>query len=244
MKDFKAYSYNRPNKIRPLNYRLFVPETDEGDLYPLILILHQYGNNGSDNKKQVDGLVYEWASSQNQKNFPCYILAPQCPIGLEWADKGPMSMPYRHYTQDKQEETEEMKMIVEVILNAIHTYNIDKNKIYVVGFSMGATGCWDILTRHPDLFAASVIASGVSDLTKADQLKEIPIWVFSGEHDNIAPAKLNINMVANINKNGGKAKLTLLKGEGHNIGAIAYQYPDVKEWLFMQSKLNKKVPPE
>ena len=233
---FKSETYSSGNFSRSLNYRLYKPKTVSDKLYPLLLNLHPGGQNGDDNKIQISSLVFEWAKNESQSRFPCYIIAPQCPIGREWVDKGQMNAPFKHYNQDDYQETDEMKMIVEVINQLINTYPIDSGKIYAVGFSMGATGCWDILSRYPDLFAASIISSGVSDTSKAYKLANIPIWVFSGENDIVAPAQLNKTMVESINSRGGRAKFTIFKDEGHDIGYISFTYPGVKDWLFDQMK--------
>jgi predicted peptidase len=233
---FKPETYSGENFSRNLNYRFFKPETVPDKKYPLLLYLHPSGQNGSDNKKQISNLVFDWARNDSQSRFPCYIIAPQCPEGREWVDKGPMKAPFRHYNQDNYPETDEMKMIIEVINQLLSTCPIDSGRIYAVGFSMGATGCWDILTRYPELFTASIILSGVSDTSKAYKLLNTPIWAFSGENDSLAPANLNKTMVESIILNGGNAKFTLLKGEGHDIGYIPFTYPGVKEWLFSQSK--------
>jgi predicted peptidase len=233
---FKSEKYSSENFNRSLNYRLFRPKTVIDKKYPLLLILHPAGQNGNDNKRQLSSLVFEWSKNESQKRFPCYILAPQCPEGREWVDKGPMKTPFRHYNQDNYPETDEMKMIVEVINQLLCSSPIDSGKIYVAGFSMGATGCWDILTRHPDLFAGAIISSGVSDTLKAYKLANLPIWAFSGENDNLAPAQLNKTMVEAINRNGGNAKFTLLRGEGHDIGYKSFTFAGVKEWLLSQKK--------
>ena len=233
---FRSEIYSGRHLNKNLNYRLFEPKALKDKKYPLLIYLHPSGQEGSDNKRQISSLVFEWAKNESQTRFPCYIIAPQCPAGLEWVDKGPMKPPFKHYIQDDHPEGEEMKLIVEVIKNMVHIYPIDPDRIYAIGYSMGATGCWDILSRHPDLFTASVISSGVSDTSKAHKLINIPIWAFSGENDNVAPAQLNKTMVESINHLGGNAKLTLFKGEGHDIGYISFKYPGVKQWLFSQKK--------
>lgn len=233
---FRPTVYLNDKYERNLNFRLFKPKTFQGKKYPLLLYLHPSGEEGSDNKKQISSLVFEWAKNESQSKYPCYIFAPQCPQGFEWVNKGPMTIPFTHYNQDDYSEGEEMKMIVEAIKQLVRTYPIDPSRIYAIGFSMGATGCWDILTRHPDLFAASIIASGVSDTSKAFKLANVPIWAFSGENDKVAPPELNKTMVETINHYGGNAKITMFKGEGHSIGNLSFKYPGVKKWLFSQKK--------
>ena len=54
------------------------------------------------------------------------------------------------------------------ILDAIEwakaNYNIDRNRIYLTGFSMGGRGCYQIGLRNPDLFAAIAPQSPASDM--------------------------------------------------------------------------------
>ncbi len=60
-------------------YRLFRPSRAAGA--PLVLYLHGSGGVGDDNQKQL-GLgnifaAHVWVLSENQKRFPCYVVAPQ-----------------------------------------------------------------------------------------------------------------------------------------------------------------------
>jgi predicted peptidase len=67
-------------------YRLFRPETT-GKL-PLVVYLHGGGGLGNDNLKQLQfGNIFGtrlWLLPENQKRFPCYVVAPQSDSG--WSD--------------------------------------------------------------------------------------------------------------------------------------------------------------
>jgi hypothetical protein len=67
-------------------YRLFRPS--ETGKAPLVLYLHGSGGLGDDNQKQLGlGNIFGtllWALPENQKRFPCYVLAPQTDRG--WAN--------------------------------------------------------------------------------------------------------------------------------------------------------------
>src|SRR5215217_5169649 len=69
-------------------YRLFRP--DAAEALPLVLYLHGSGGMGNDNVKQMGlGNVFGtrvWALPENQKRFPCYVVAPQTDRG--WARYG------------------------------------------------------------------------------------------------------------------------------------------------------------
>lgn len=233
---FQEGVYSSANHQKDLQYQLFTPAKAEGEKMPLVLYLHQFGFNGDDNKQHITSLVGSWVTKGNQRKFPCYVLAPQCPAGIEWVEKGPMPVPFTHYKVDAYPEMPEMTMTVQLIRDMIEAGKVDSARVYVIGFSMGATGSWDILSRNADLFAGAIISSGVSDSSKAKEIKDVPVWAFSGSVDPIAPAALNTNMVNAINKHGGKAKITIFEGADHDTGKLAFNYPGVRAWLFEQRR--------
>ena len=62
---------------------------------------------------------------------------------------------------------------------------VDLNRIYVMGLSMGGYGTWDAIQRRPDYFAAAVPICGGGDKSLAKKLIHIPIWAWHGEKDNV-----------------------------------------------------------
>lgn len=233
---FKSFVYADPACGRALNYRLYSPKLIKNNTYPLVIYLHGGAERGADNKKQItSSYAGTWIKSDFQKKNPCYVLAPQCPKGMEWVTIRPKSIPYGHYQQDRFPEGDEMKSIISLINTMIKEKPIDINRIYISGFSMGGTGTWDIITRHPNIFAGALIASGETDTSKAYLIKDIPIWSFSGEDDTIVYPEVSEKMVNAVNRSGGNAKFTLFKNTGHNpSGSLAFNYPGAREWLFDQ----------
>src|SRR3954453_2098498 len=79
----KKYERRTHKSDWTMPYRLFRPE-GKGKL-PLVLYLHGSGGLGDDNQKQLGlGNIFGtrvWALPENQKRFPCYILAPQTDRG-------------------------------------------------------------------------------------------------------------------------------------------------------------------
>ncbi|MCS7253328.1 MAG: NPCBM/NEW2 domain-containing protein [Armatimonadota bacterium] len=53
--------------------------------------------------------------------------------------------------------------VVCVIKEAMRTYRVDEDRVYMTGVSMGGTGCWQIATHYPDLFAAIAPICGNAD---------------------------------------------------------------------------------
>ena len=68
------------------SYRLLPPaKLVEGERYPLVLFLHGAGERGADNLAQLRHFPERMAEAKYRERFPCFVLAPQCPSGEDWA---------------------------------------------------------------------------------------------------------------------------------------------------------------
>jgi predicted peptidase len=101
---------------------------------------------------------------------------------------------------------------------------------------MGGYGTWDLAARRPELFAAAVPICGGGDVKMADKLAKVPIWVFHGDKDGAVPVERSREMIAAIEKAGGKPKYTEYKGVGHDSWTATYRDPKVIAWLFEQKR--------
>ena len=163
-------------------YRLFVPvDYDPTRSYPLVLALHGAGERGSDNERhiRVHRLATSWADPINQANNPAFVVAPQVASGGRWTADAPVD----------GSEFNGFQITTLNILDSLETeFNIDPDRVYVTGLSMGGHGAWDFISRLPSRFAAAVPMSGNSDPTQAEKVSHIPIWAFHGESDTVVPA--------------------------------------------------------
>lgn len=226
----KSYSFSLP-------YRLFIPaEYDALNTYPLILVLHAGGAQGRDNKAQIGYGVAKFVDSSTQSFQPCFVLVPQCPPNSQWLNTAFKKTPFDNYYQDAIPESEAMKMIVGLLAVLQREFSIDSDRLYVIGSSMGASGTWDIITRYPNLFAAAVTMSGVSDPTKAGKVAHMPIWSFHGSKDQVSPVYVTKNMIKALKQHGSACKFTEYKDRGHDINGITYDNPEIIRWLLSQQK--------
>src|SRR5690348_6620366 len=69
-----------------LKYRLLYPDSDPLRKYPLVIFLHGAGERGNDNDAQLKWGVMNFASDQNMKWHPAFVIAPQCPLNQSWAN--------------------------------------------------------------------------------------------------------------------------------------------------------------
>ena len=204
-------------------YRLFVPAlTSPKQKVPLILYLHGLGDGGTDNVAQtfwMSGLQAATASGADA----AFVLAPQLPSGWVFGIKG-------------KTQAEGMNLTMIALQKAMKNPNVDLNRIYVTGVSMGAYGVWDILRRYPKLFAAAVPMSYGGDPSTAKTIARIPIWAFHGTDDTVKPVQGTRAMIAALVAAGGTPWYTEIAGGGHYIWNSIYDKSSLYAWLFSKHK--------
>ena len=173
---------------RSMPYRLFIPARyDETQKYPLVLWLHGIGGMGLDNQSQlmgdqVDG-VSVWTKTQNQREHPAFIVAPQS--GSRWDDTGNTNVSSLLVLPPRAELSEQLRQVINIIESLQSEFSIDSKRIYVVGQSIGGFGAWNLITKRPDYFAAAIIVSGGGDPTLAADARNTPVWAFQGATDSV-----------------------------------------------------------
>ncbi len=216
-----------------LPYQLMTPvKIEAGKKYPLVIFLHGAGERGVDNEKQVVHGVPQFASEENRKKHPCFLIAPQCPEGKKWVEvdwsADTHAMP--------KEPSPASKLTLDLIDATVKDLPIDTKRIYLTGLSMGGYGTWDLLARKPELFAAGVPVCGGADEHTAATLTKMPLWVFHGAKDTAVKPQRSRNMVKAILAAGGQPKYTEYPDVGHNSWDKAYADPEMFAWLFAQKK--------
>jgi predicted peptidase len=217
-----------------LPYRLMKPADYDGTkAYPLVIFLHGAGERGRDNKAQLVHGIRDFASDEARKKHPCFLLVPQCPpeprrwVEVDWSA--------RSHTMPK-EPSEPARLVLAVIDQLRKDHRIDEKRIYLTGLSMGGYGTWDLIARRPDLFAAGLPVCGGGDPATAEKLAKVPIWAFHGDKDTVVRPERSREMIAAIEKAGGKPKYTEYKGVGHDSWTRTYANKEVLDWLFAQKK--------
>lgn len=222
-------------KGEKLHYRLMVPEgyAAQGTAkYPLVLFLHGAGERGADNQKQLVHGTKEFAKPQNRQKYPAFVLAPQCPDGKRWVEVD-WSLDAH---QQLPEDSVTIKLVLELIAALQKEYRIDQQRQYVTGLSMGGYGTWDLITRHPEMWAAAVPVCGGGDDAVASKSAKVAVWAFHGDKDTVVKPHRSRKMIEALKQAGGKTRYTEYPGVGHNSWAPAYADPQMMEWLFSQKK--------
>ena len=219
-------------------YRLLKPEFyDPGKAYPLVLFLHGSWERGSDNERQLVNGVEVFAQPENREKFPCFVVVPQCPSQSEtepfgWAGASPDMHPYRTGFAPAEPE----RLAMEIVGAVEKEFNVDKDRLYVAGVSMGAFGVWDLITRYPEKFAAAIPVSGGGEPDKTSSIARLPIWAFHGAQDPNVPVAREREMIDAIRSENGSPRYTEYPGAGHDIAPKAFSEPGLLPWLFSQSR--------
>lgn len=214
-----------------LLYRIHrLAEVAEGKKYPLILFFHGAGERGVDNAAQLRHGASDLVRFSTEKNRPVFIVAPQCPPGQQW-----VAVPWNGDAHTMPETpSEPMRLAMELLDQLLKTLPVDPALVSVTGLSMGGFGTWDILQRKPSLFHAAVPVCGGGDAARAESIKSVPVWVYHGGNDTVVKTLRSREMVAALEKAGGKPKYTELEGVGHNSWSPAYSNPEVFDWLTLK----------
>ena len=222
------------NADTTLPYRIYVPfnYTPEKS-YPLLLNLHGAGLRGVDNQQHLN-FIDDAMKNPELTVDDAIIICPQCPETDKWVDS---DWTLGSYSLDNTPETNELKAVLELIGQLQQSYSIDQNRMYVVGFSMGGFGTWNLLMNHPDMFAAGVAMCGGGDPSKASLLKDIPIWAVHGALDPTVPVSGSQDMAKALEAVGAKDfHYTEIPDAQHDVWNYTYANAEIFSWLFSQKK--------
>lgn len=217
-----------------LRYRQLFPDADPLRKFPLVIFLHGSGERGSDNEAQLKWGVMNFASDENMTRFPAFVIAPQCPDGMEWANLSSDGNSTKMRLLPAPAKP--MQLLIGLIEQLKKTLGVDTNRIYITGLSMGGFGTYDAIMRYPKLFAAAVPVCGGGDVSKASSITHIPIWIFHGAEDPAVSPVFSLEMVQALTKAGAHPGFTQYPEVGHFSWLGAYSDPLMIEWLFRQRK--------
>jgi len=219
------YTKHQWNSDKHFNfkYALYLPKDyDETKKYPLVFFLHGAGERGDDAELSCRNGFMQHVRDEGRE-YPFIYVSPQCPEGKFWACY-----------------TESIHAFIDYICD---TLPVDRNRICLTGLSMGATGLWTIAMADTSKFCCLAAVCGNSPSWNAHLLKDIPICMYHGDCDDVVPLTGSTNMLK-VNRVGGRAKLTILHGVGHNAWDYAYADPELLDWILSQRKDQNTLPTE
>ena len=116
---------------------------------------------------------------------------------------------------------------------------IDKDRVYVMGYSAGGGATWRWINQSADRFAAAAPCgfTGGSEKDDAKKLAKLPIWAMAGGDDGKNPAGIR-KMVKRLKAAGNvNVKHTEFEGADHRAGGRAvFSTVELVEWMLGFSK--------
>lgn len=123
-----------------------------------------------------------------------------------------------------------------LIDKVVEEYQIDKNRIYVIGFSRGAIGTWSLVAHYPNLIAAAVPMSGCCTTADVKKFVKTKFRIYLGSGDDVCGSSTVKSQASKINKAGGSATVKTITTSNHGELPSKIGYVKLFEWLLAQSR--------
>ncbi|TDE07077.1 prolyl oligopeptidase family serine peptidase [Flavobacterium sandaracinum] len=196
-----------------LVYALHIPKNTK-EKKPLIVFLHGSGEKGTDIEKVKAHGPFKYLKSHE---LDAYVLAPQCPENEYW----------------------NQEVLHRLILKIQKENNVDSDRIYLTGLSMGAWGAWNLVVAHPETFAALVPIAGYVDripMVENCKIAAIPTRIFHGLLDDVVHVDYSIAMYKKLKTCKANVTLTIFDDANHDSWSRVYDNQEIYDWMFKQTK--------
>jgi pimeloyl-ACP methyl ester carboxylesterase len=196
----------------PLNY-------DPAKKWPLVVYLHGYN---ADNPE-----YYNWWSADKRHDAVC--------------DRHDVIFIEPHGRGNTQYRGIGDRDVLKCIEMAKARFNVDADRVYLVGSSMGGYGTWNVATRHPELFAAinpiygggdyhvfmsketlaklssweKFLNDKSSSTAQLEALLNLPVLVAHGDQDQSVNVNLSRYIVRMLQRWGYDVRYIEVPGKGH-----------------------------
>ncbi|MEM9282761.1 MAG: hypothetical protein AAGA96_13115 [Verrucomicrobiota bacterium] len=131
--------------------------------FPLFLHLHGAGSRADDVEIGKVEIAAKKLAEEFYEDHPCLIVVPTCPPDTFWGN-----------------HAEELEQLIDTLTDSIQ---IDRRRIYLSGYSMGARGIGTLIERRPTHYAAALFADGEAKTDWVEPVTTSLWFTFSGERD-------------------------------------------------------------
>lgn len=229
----------------PATYSALVytpPRRKDNKPPPLLVVIHGAGTNERD--------VWNLADIQGEHAglVPSLIASDKAPQVLldNFAVVAPYSQGKRSfYEEPRQKFLQFVDWVCSDAGRQAGFPQVDTDRIFLFGFSDGATEAVELLTtgRFRGAIVAAYGFTGTLPDRAIDRLKDIPVWVLHSADDVIFPVNCSDRLVAALRKNNSNKDSVRYSRfdkdqegftgsvRGHSTGITASRSPEVYEWL-------------
>ena len=244
--EFVKKTFVASNKLQ-LPYRAAEKADPNGGKVPVVVFLHGYGQCGVDNSFTINEMtnIKSYLDSTGSDGYK--LLVPQCPNDVKWAEFAMSST-----TCTFQEKPSSALVAVFDLLDSYAAMaDVDANRIYVTGLSMGGHGTWDAICRRPDFFAAAMPCCGGGDPVCAADIAHVPVLAVHNRGDPTIPVEQTEGIVTALRALGSDVIFEKLENNSHDAWTTCYSRTDDVTagapnhrfvWLFAQNRATNNRP--
>ena len=132
---------------------------------------------------------------------------------------------FPHAGGDLWWEAKPTELVYALLLEVLRTYNVDKNRVYLVGWSNGGTAALEYGTRWTDRFAAiaSLMGAGLDTPSRTalplQNLRDVPVLFLHGDKDPLIPPSSSYTTESALRRTKPRVnpEMHILKGRVHDI---------------------------
>ena len=127
--------------------------------------------------------------------------------------------------------------VLEIIRDVRAHYNIDPDRIYLTGGSIGGGGVWRMAARYPDIFAGAIVDCGWTWTLRLhlENVSNIPMWIYHDATDIWVPVDESRTAVKLLSAMASPIIYSETSGRGHD-NRMEDLAGKSKEWLLDQRR--------
>ena len=238
----------KPELIQKLGIGQFIYQGKDGDTLPfcqymhgadkpgkfiLVCYFHGAGSRGNDNFLQVRIGAPPLASYCKRHGLKALVIMPQCRENCKWVD-----VPWESESHSlPPEPSRHMKLALALLDAKLKEFDIDRERIYALGMSMGGYAVFDMVSRRPELFAAAASMCGGGDTAQAPNLRDTAFYLIHGDVDAAVPVVRSRNMAKAL-RDAGNPNVVYheLAGVDHNVWDPFFADDEGLDFLFAQKR--------
>ena len=121
-------------------------------------------------------------------------------------------------------------------------HNIDYDRIYVIGMSLGGYGTIDMAATYPDQIAAAMALCGGGTVSDLSGLNDVPLWIVHGIADRavtIGQSDRVVSAMRSANSATPRLVYDRVPGMNHSQPARFFYLKESYDWLFSHSLKDK-----
>ena len=203
------------------NFWFYSPDGKADDeKKPLVIFLHGASLCGTNlDRVRRYGTI---DAIERGRELDAYVIAPQNPGGA-W------------------KPSKIMKIVEWVESN----YDVDSERIYVLGMSLGGYGTIDFAATYPDRVAAAIAMCGGGTSRDLANLNEVPLWIVHGTADAAVSISQSDRVVAAMkegDENTPRLIYDRVPGMNHSQPARMFYLKDSYDWLLSHSLADEDRP--